>query len=150
MFSIRPWGRQRSLSERRLAKDESSWYDRGFWLIVAAEVALFQAGFQVLRALDAPPQASVGWIALVVGAHFVAFARLWREPSIAAVGVIVFALGAAGLAMSNTSGVAWAPFVSGVLSGFVLLTGCLAAVIADVMARQRFGREQERSRTCTG
>jgi hypothetical protein len=149
VFAGRPWSRQRSPSERRRAKDETSWYGRRFWLIVAAEFALFQAGFQALRALNAPPQASVGWIALVVGLHFVAFARLWREPSVALLGVIVSALGAAGLAMSDTSGVAWAPFVSGVLSGFVLLTGSLAAVIADVMAQQRSGEGLEHLRTCT-
>lgn len=131
-FAGRPSGRERSLSERRLAEDQSSWYGRGFWLVVAGELALFQAGFQVLRVLDAPSQSRVAWIALVVGLHFVAFARLWREPSIALVGVIAFFLGAAGLAMSDTSAVDWAPFVSGVLSGFVLLTGSLVAVIAGV------------------
>jgi hypothetical protein len=56
IFARRSAGRQRSLSERGLAKDETSWYGRGFWLIVPGEVVLFLAGFQLLRALGAPPQ----------------------------------------------------------------------------------------------
>ena len=136
VFAGRSSGRQRSLSERRHGKDETSWYGRGFWLIVAGELALFEAGFQLLRVLGAPPQSRVCWIALVVGLHFVAFGRLWREP----IGAIVFALGAAGLGMSDTPAVDWAPFVSGVLSGLVLLTGSLATVIANVMSRDRFSQ----------
>jgi hypothetical protein len=146
VFAGRPSGRQRSLSERRVAKDETSWFGRGFWLIVAGELALLQAGFQLLRVLGAPPQSRVGWIALVVGLHFVAFARLWREPSIALLGVIVFALGVAGLAISDTPAVSRAPLVNGVLSGFVLLTGCLAAVIADVMSKERLSRPSQTGR----
>lgn len=153
VFAGRRAGRQSSVTARRVAKDATSVFGRGFWLIVAGELALFQVGFQLLRVLGAPPQSRVGWIALVVGLHFVAFARLWRAPSIALLGSIVFGLGAAGLAMSDTSAVAWAPFVGGVLSGFVLLTGCLAAVIADVMTTPRLSRirtpEQWLDGTCS-
>jgi hypothetical protein len=116
-------------SRGRPAVEETSWYGRGFWLVVAGEVALFLVGFQVLRVLGAPSQSRVGWIALVVGAHFVAFARLWREPGIGLLGVVLCALGATGLVLSGTSAVGWAPFASGVLSGFALLSGSLAAAL---------------------
>jgi hypothetical protein len=115
----------------RPAPAEASWYGRWSWLIVAGEVALFEAGFQVLRVLGAPSQSRVAWIAVVVGIHFVAFARLWRERSIGLLALVVFALGAAGLAMSATSAVRWTPVVSGVLSGFALLAAGLVAVIAS-------------------
>jgi hypothetical protein len=126
----RPFGGRGSVSEGRPASDEASWFGRRFWLIVAGELALFQVGFQLLRVLGAPPESRVAWIAFVVGLHFVAFARLWRAPGLAP------PLGAAGLAMSATSAADWAPVVSGVVSGFVLLTGCLAAVIAVVPLRR--------------
>ena len=121
--------------ERGPAGDEASWFGRKFWLIVAAELVLFQLGFQLLRVLGAPPESRVAWIAVVVGLHFVAFARLWRAPSMALLGAVVFALGAAGLALSATSAVDWTPIVSGVMSGFVLLTGCLTAVIGVAMPK---------------
>jgi hypothetical protein len=65
---------------------------------------------------------------LVVGLHFVAFAFVWNEASIAVPGAIVFLLGAAGLALIATSADRWVPLVSGVPSGFVLLAGSLGAV----------------------
>jgi hypothetical protein len=105
-------------------------------LVVAGELALFQVGFQLLRVLGGGSQSRVAWIAVVVGLHFAAFARLWREPGMALLGAVVFALGAGGLAMSGTSAVDWAPVVSGVLPGFALLIGCLVAVIAEVARRR--------------
>jgi hypothetical protein len=109
-------------------------YGRGFWWVVIAEVALLIVGLQVLRVAGAPSQANVAWIALVVGLHFIAFAFVWRDASIAAPGAIVFLLGVAGLALSATSATEWVPLVSGVSSGFVLLVGCLGAVGYEVLS----------------
>lgn len=135
---VRHSSHDRDAPERRDVKQqESSWFGRGFWLIVAGEFVLFQAGFQLLRVSGSPPESRVAWIAVVVGVHFVAFARLWREPSLALLGAILTVLGIAGLAMSSTSAVDWAPFVSGVVSGFVLLTGSLAAVIGEKLLEKR-------------
>lgn len=94
---------------------------RWFWLIVAVEVVLLAAGIAVLRVLDARDEANVAWIALVVGVHLVAFLAVWRERSIVVAGVILAALGIAGLAMAGTSAVEWTPLVSGVFSGETLL-----------------------------
>jgi hypothetical protein len=113
-------------------------YGRGFWWVVIAEVVLLVVGLQVLRIAGAPSEANVAWIALVVGAHFVAFALVWRDASIAVPGAIVFLLGVAGLALSATAADEWVPLVSGVSSGYVLLAGSLfGAVTARSLRRSR-------------
>jgi hypothetical protein len=105
----------------------TSWYGRGFWWVVIGEVALLLLGLQVLRIANAPTEANVAWIALVVGLHFVGFAFVWHEASIAVPGTAVFLLGVAGLAVAATSAHEWVPLLSGVCSGFVLLAGSLWA-----------------------
>ncbi|GAA3101903.1 hypothetical protein GCM10017600_32840 [Streptosporangium carneum] len=91
-------------------------------IVVLEAVALF-GGIQVLRLLGWAPQAGVAWTALVVGVHFVALWPVWREVSILIPGIGLVALGLAGLVMVWTQAVEWVPFVSGVLSGLVLLAG---------------------------
>jgi hypothetical protein len=55
-------------------------FGRGYWLVVGVEVVAIATGIALLNGpLDAP-YASVGWISLVVGLHFFALARVWREP----------------------------------------------------------------------
>ncbi|XVQ88595.1 hypothetical protein ACQP2K_14610 [Microbispora siamensis] len=51
-------------------------------------------------------------------------------------GVVLTVLGVAGLVMTATSAVAWAPLVSGVLSGVTLLAGCLAAARRGLAAQR--------------
>lgn len=98
---------------------------RWFWIVVLAEVVVLFGGLQVLRAAHAPSQENVGWVALVVGLHFAALAVVWQAASLAVTGALVFLLGVAGVAMSESGAVRWVPFVSGVLSGIVLLGGSL-------------------------
>ncbi|MEW9531940.1 hypothetical protein [Microbispora sp. NPDC049125] len=102
-------------------------FGRGHWLIVAAEAVLLFGGIALLRSWDAPEQANVAWIAVVVGVHFIVLAPIWKQTSILVPGVILTLLGVAGLVMANTSAVAWVPIVSGVLSGLTLLVGCVCA-----------------------
>jgi hypothetical protein len=102
-----------------------AWFGRSFLWVVTAELFVLVAGLQLLRALGAPTQANVAWIALVVGLHFVAFAVIWKEKSIAIPGWLLFALGVAGLVMSDTGALRWVPLVSGVASGCALLIGSL-------------------------
>jgi hypothetical protein len=118
-------------------------YGRGFWWVVIAEVVLLVVGLQVLRIASAPSEANVAWIALVVGLHFIAFAFVWREASIAVPGAIVFLLGVAGLALSATSANEWVPLVSGVCSGFVLLAGSLLGALAGDRPTERGERDDE-------
>ncbi|MFI0356010.1 hypothetical protein [Actinomadura sp. 9N407] len=104
------------------------WFGPKFGLVVVAEFALIFGGISVLRALDAPQEVNVAWIALIVGLHFVVLAPIWKEPVIAVPGVLLTGLGVAGMVMAAMSAVDWIPFVSGVLSGAVLLAGCLVGV----------------------
>jgi hypothetical protein len=99
-------------------------FNRGYWLVVVAEVVLLFGGIAVLRAWERPEETNVAWIAFVVGVHFIALAPAWRQRSIILPGVILALFGVAGLILSATSAVAWVPLVSGVLSGVTLLAGC--------------------------
>ncbi|SDM75056.1 hypothetical protein [Allokutzneria albata] len=101
--------------------DAAGGFTKGYWFVVLGEVVALFGGFQVLRALEAPVQANVAWIAVVVGIHFVAFVLVWKTWTIAVPGVIMTILGGIGLGMAWTSAVAWVPIVSGVLSGLTLL-----------------------------
>jgi hypothetical protein len=94
---------------------------RRFLVVVCAEAAAIAAGIVVLRIFSAPEEANVAWIALVVGIHLVAFVAVWHGRTIIVPGVILTALGIAGLVMTATSAGEWTPFISGVLSGFTLI-----------------------------
>jgi hypothetical protein len=100
-------------------------FNRGYWLVVVAEVVLLFGGIAVLRAWERPEETNVAWIAFVVGVHFIALAPAWKQRSIILPGVILSLFGVAGLVLSATSAVEWVPFVSGVLSGVTLLAGCM-------------------------
>jgi hypothetical protein len=103
-------------------------FGTGYWIVVAAEVVLLFGGFQVLRRLDAPSEANVAWIAVVVGVHFIAFLWVWQQRTILIPGFLLTGYGVAGLIMASTSAVDWVPFVAGVLSGVTLLICCLATI----------------------
>ncbi|GAA3429426.1 hypothetical protein ACWDTT_28800 [Streptosporangium sandarakinum] len=98
-------------------------FSRAYLAVVAAEAVLLFGGLRVLAALGHPEQANVAWVAFVVGVHFIALAPVWKDRSIAVPGVVLTVLGVAGLVLAATAAVAWVPFVSGVLSGVVLLGG---------------------------
>jgi hypothetical protein len=105
--------------------------------VVAAEVVLILGGIQVLRLFDLPYQANVCWIALVVGLHFFPLAWYWRTREILVVALYLSVLGAVGLAMVFTGHPAWAPFVSGVLSGVGMLGGLLVSLAVPFLAGRR-------------
>ncbi|MEV0623025.1 hypothetical protein AB0I81_57575 [Nonomuraea sp. NPDC050404] len=108
---------------RPTGREQRNMFSRGYLIIVLAEAILLFGGLRVLAAWQAPEQANVAWVALVVGVHFIALAPVWRTWGIAVPGVILTLLGTAGLALAPTPAIAWVPFISGVLSGAVLLTG---------------------------
>ncbi|GAB3438495.1 hypothetical protein GCM10027570_01600 [Streptomonospora sediminis] len=115
-------------------------YNRKYAAVVAAEAVLLFGGFAVLRALEAPTQANVAWIAFIVGLHFIALAWVWQERSIAVPGIALTVLGAAGCVLAAVSMAELVPIVSGVASGAVLL-GCGVGVTAgSVAAAGRSGR----------
>ncbi|NYH52937.1 hypothetical protein HNR06_002526 [Nocardiopsis arvandica] len=100
-----------------------------YGVVVALEAVLLFGGIQVLRALDAPVQANVAWIALTVGLHFLPLAWYWRTRSILGAAVYLTVLGAVGLAMAFTGHADWVPLVSGVASGVGILTGILVSLV---------------------
>jgi hypothetical protein len=54
-------------------------YGQGYRVVVTAEVLAVVVGVVVLRRLGLG-LAVLPWVAVVVGAHFVALGRLWRQP----------------------------------------------------------------------
>lgn len=121
--------------ERPTAGPRPNMFSRGYLIIVAAEAVLLFGGIRVLAAWERPEQTNVAWVAFVVGVHFIALAPVWKDWSIAVPGVVLTLLGVAGLVLASTAAVAWVPFVSGVLSGMVLLTGTAAFGWRSVAAR---------------
>jgi hypothetical protein len=107
-------------------------FGRRYGLVVMAEVIAIVAGLSVLNQVLEAPEAGVAWIAVVVGVHFIALARVWRAMQIRWLGVALSVLGAAGLVLAalGASDDAIAT-VSGVGSGVVLLGGCWWSVLTS-------------------
>ncbi|WP_182348855.1 hypothetical protein [Tomitella gaofuii] len=95
---------------------------RGYWLIVTGEAAALFGGLAVINGLLDAPHAGVAWVSLVVGAHFVPMARLFRLAFFHLIGAVIGACGIAGLVFAalQSSGEVTA-VVAGVLPGLVLL-----------------------------
>ncbi|WP_047871326.1 hypothetical protein [Nocardiopsis sp. RV163] len=108
-------------------------FDAFYGAVVLLEAVLLFGGIRVLRALDAPMQANVAWIALAVGLHFLPLARHWRTRSLLGVAVYMSVLGAAGLAMALTGHPDWVPLVSGVVTGLGMLTGLLVGLLVPLV-----------------
>ena len=117
-------GRARSRSRRdewSKASPERDQFGRRFRIVVAAEVVVLFAGFQVIRLVDAPSQTGVAWVAVVVGVHFIALFWAWRRPSILVPGILLTIYGVVGLVVVSTDQAQWVPLISGVTSGSTLL-----------------------------
>ncbi|WP_232532400.1 hypothetical protein [Nocardiopsis dassonvillei] len=114
-------------------------FDAFYGVVVLLEAVLLFGGIQVLRALDAPVQANVAWIALAVGLHFLPLARHWRTRSLLAVAVYMSVLGAAGLAMALTGHPGWVPLVSGVVTGLGMLTGLMVGLLVPLVTARGSG-----------
>ena len=95
---------------------------RGYWIVVAAEVAALAAGLAALNGpLDAPA-AGVAWVSFVAGVHFVALGAVFRESLFHWLGGAIGACGLAGLALAAAgAGTQSLAVVSGVVPGAVLL-----------------------------
>jgi len=97
-------------------------FGRSYWLVVAAEVVALAAGLLLLEGPLDRPQAAVAWVSLVVGLHFFALARIWKEPFFRRLGGAISLLGAAGLAAASASASeAVIATVTGVAPGVLLL-----------------------------
>ncbi len=109
-------------------------YGRGYRIVVAAEGLALVLGAVVLGGLGLA-LAVLPWVALVVGGHFVALGRVWRQVSLAWVGRIVAACGAVGFAL--VLGGAPDPAIAvagGIAPGAALLAGSWWAATRSMSA----------------
>lgn len=98
---------------------------RTYWLAVLAMVIAIPLGSLVInRVLDRPPL-TLPWVVLVLGAHFLPFARAFRAPIFARMGLMLIALAVAGAVVTllvNPQASVWVA----IAAGFVLLSFSLA------------------------
>ncbi len=106
---------------------------RGFSMIVAVEGLALFGGLAVLGRVLHHADLGVAWVAVVVGVHFFALARLWRMRMYHVLGAVMTALGVAGFVLA-AAGVpaAMVAVVSGVGSGVALFATVGAALRAAV------------------
>jgi hypothetical protein len=96
-------------------------FGRGYWLVVALEALGIVAGSAVLRSLELA-HATVAWVSVVVGVHFVALAEIWRLPLFRWLGAAIAVCGGAALAAAAAgAGDALVSTAGGVVPGALLL-----------------------------
>ncbi|WP_405496011.1 hypothetical protein [Streptomyces sp. NBC_00096] len=97
-------------------------FGRGYRLVVAAEVVAGLGGLLALNPVLHVPDASVPWIALVVGAHFFGLAAVWSMPSLNRLAAALSLCGALGLVMAAAGlGLPVIAAVSGITPGVLLM-----------------------------
>lgn len=104
----------------------SSPFGGKYWLIVGIEAVALVGGSQVLTCLG-HPELGIAWVAVVVGTHFFALARVFRLARFHVLGGIIVTCGAAGFGLRWLGQVEPIAIVSGVLTGLVLLAFSLWA-----------------------
>jgi len=96
-------------------------FGRGYWVVVAGEVVAIAAGIALLNGPVGAPYVSVAWISFVVGLHFFALARVWREPLFSRLGGPIALCGLVGLAGAALgASAAFVAVVSGMLPAALL------------------------------
>lgn len=96
---------------------------------MAVEVIALFGGLILINQFTSLGWASVAWVALVVGLHFIPFAINTRLRAFWVLTIVLSILGAAGIVLALTGATpAVVGFVSGVLSGFTLLGAALSFV----------------------
>ncbi|GAA2285810.1 hypothetical protein GCM10009853_046020 [Glycomyces scopariae] len=93
---------------------------RTYWICVAAMVVAIPVGAALINNVLERPELTVCWVVLIVGAHFLPFARAFDAPVFTQLGWALIGLAVVGGAVTlATSGVAAAG--TAVLAGVVLL-----------------------------
>jgi hypothetical protein len=96
-------------------------FGRGYWLVVGLEALGIVAGSAVLRGLGLA-HATVAWVSVVVGVHFLALAAIWRLPLFRRLGAAIALCGSAALAAAAAgAGDALVSTAGGVIPGALLL-----------------------------
>jgi hypothetical protein len=92
-----------------------------YWLIVALEAAGIVVGSALLRRVGLGA-ATVAWVSVVVGVHFLALAAVWRMSLLRRLGVAIALCGTAAIAAAEAGAAhGWVAGVGGVLPGALLL-----------------------------
>ena len=131
LLSLRNLLRWRAASEDATAdatRQHGNPFGWRYWTIVGIEAVALFGGARVITALG-HPELGIAWVAVVVGTHFFALARIFRLTRFHVLGAIVTALGALGFLLGALGEVDAIALVSGVLSGFALLAFGLAALL---------------------
>ena len=106
----------------RPAPDQRAW--RTYWSMVLLEVILIPLGATVLSRMH-HSELTVPWVALIVGGHFLPFAKTLGVPRILLLAWTMMTLALIGGVLAVAVSPAAGQFVAGVLSGFVLLASAL-------------------------
>ncbi|MFF7992290.1 hypothetical protein ACFZDG_21150 [Kitasatospora xanthocidica] len=103
-------------------------FGKGYWYVVAAEVLGLGVGLYVIANVLDKPDASVAWIAFVVGVHFFGLAVVWKRAALHVLAASMAVCGVAGLvlAVCDVSKPVIA-VVSGIVPGVLLLGSVLLA-----------------------
>jgi hypothetical protein len=72
-------------------------FGRRYWLVVAGQVAAIPAGAALLNGPAGLSHAVVAWVSVVVGAHFLVLAAIWRLRLFRLLGAAIALCGVAGL-----------------------------------------------------
>lgn len=127
--------RQRGTAQGK-PKDSVVGFPVRYWIIVGVEAVFLFGGLALIQQIE--PAATLGWIALVVGAHFFPLSRLWASgrAQIVTIAWAMSMLGIAGLVLAFTTHNADAvTVVSGVGSGIVLLGTAFIVAIRNLIQR---------------
>lgn len=115
-------------------------FGRAYWIVVGVEAVALFGGSRLVTELGYP-ELGVAWVAVVVGTHFFALARVFRLARFHLLGAIVTALGLAGFALRLLGLIDAIALVSGAASGFVLLAFGLWALAGKRGAASRLKQE---------
>jgi hypothetical protein len=99
---------------------------RTYLLCVVGEVVAIPLGAQVLVRVVGRPELVLPWVVLVLGVHFLPFARTFRVPLFATLAWTLVAIGLLGGVLAVLVGPVLAA-TAGVLAGFVLLAFAYAS-----------------------
>ncbi len=97
-------------------------YPRSFWLVTAGEVIALFGGVLVINRVFHRPEASVAWVSIVVGVHFLPMARMFSQRFFYLMGAAIIVCGLVGLVLvARHAPEAVIAAVSGVVPGAILL-----------------------------
>lgn len=135
-LSIRSYHAQRVGTQESARDHESGERRQGppfgwpYWIIVIIEVILLVGGSRLITSWGYP-ELGVAWVAVVVGTHFFALARIFRLVRFHLLGASVTLLGVAGFVLRPLGALDAIAVVSGIASGLVLLAFGLWAFTPD-------------------